>query len=178
MPIQKVYMTWGTWLWSNDQTISHGNDPYMRVGSGRRPLIKFNDDGFSGQILSATLNLYCSTAGDTPWIVYKVNRACGVKATWANTGSSYGAWNEAGCDSVNEDRSGVAMTAETQLEITGWHAVTITSLSQLLGVINGLDVILLRDNQGGRGTAVIEKSPLPYLAINYESSVVGGVQIF
>lgn len=178
MPIQKVYMQWGTWLWDKDNTIPHGNDSYMHVGSERRPLIKFNNDGFSGQILSATLNLYCSTAGSTPWKVYKVNRACGVNATWANTGVSSGWWRTAGCDSVNEDRSGVAMTAETQLGSTGWHAVTITSLSELLGVINGLDVILLRNTETGRGTAVIEKSPSPYLAITYESSIVGGVQIF
>ena len=171
-------MDWGTWLWINDQTIPHGDDTYMNVGSEKRPLIKFDNDGFSGQILSATLNLYCSTAGATPWRAYKVNRTCGVNATWANTGVSYGAWRTGGCDSVNEDRSGVAMTAEIQLSSTGWHAVTITSLSELLGVINGLDVILLRNMKTGRGTATIEKSPLPYLAITYETSIVGGVQIF
>jgi|GEM_PF-2854279 len=171
-------MQWGTWLWSNDQTIPHGNDSYMKVDSGMRPLIKFNNDGFSGQILSATLNLYCTTATDMPWRAYKVNRACGVNATWANTGWGYGAWNKPGCDGVSEDRSLAAMTAEAQLGITGWHAVPITSLSELLGVINGLDVILLREAGSSRGATVIGKSPSPYLAINYESSIVGGVQIF
>jgi hypothetical protein len=183
MPIQNVYLNWGTFINEADQTLPRGGETFMNVGlrSGgykSRVLMKFNNDGFSGQMLSATLNFYCSDVGGNPQFnVFKVNRASSVNATWQSSGLS--TWNNNGCEGVNEDRSGVTMITAYRLNSTGWNTVTITSLSELLGVINGLDTILLREVDGDNRTwARIEKSPAPYLAVEYKTSIVGGVQIF
>ena len=85
MPIQNVYLEWGTWINGLDVTGPvHGGETTMKVGghtwSGQtaeaRPLFKLNSDAFSGQIVSATLNLYASQASaGTNIMAYRVIRA-------------------------------------------------------------------------------------------------------
>lgn len=179
MPIQNVPMNWGTWLKSTDSyTPTHYADSYMRLGfdSGGtvecRPLIKFRDDGFSGQILSASIMLYCLSAGNSPACGgYKVNKSFATSAAWATP------WDTAGCNHVSNDRSGTSLANGPRLSTTGWITIPVTDLTELLGVLNGLDAILLVGDS--RDYATIDKATYPpYLAIEYKSSIVGGVQIF
>ena len=173
MPIQNVLMNAGTWLKVGDNYLSHYGDSYMGLGYDGywRPLIKFNNDGFSGQILSASLKVYCSSTA-WPWVTgFKVNKVFNpVTAAWATP------WTTAGCNAVNEDRSGVELFTGTQLTAVGWNTIPVADLSELLGVINGLDSIILTGS--GAYATYIEKDPLPYLAIEYKTSIVGGIQIF
>lgn len=170
MPIQNVLMDYGTWLNPPDNYYPHADDSYMSVDSYKRPLIHFANDGFSGQILSANLYVYCSAVPDRIGVTgYRVNRAYNnALAAWATP------WGVPGCDQISEDRSNTpALTGDIQY--TGWTACPIVNLNELLAIINGLDAILLI---GADGIATIAKSPAPYLAIEYKTSIVGGIQIF
>lgn len=173
MPIQNVYMNQGTWIFENDSTIPHGSDSYMMAGvmnTGKcRPLINFNNDGFSGQILGGSLFVYCSNPNGYPWIWgYRVTRDYYHNATWSIP------WTTPGCDHVWADRSDIRLFTSTRAK-SGWIEMPVADLTELLNVINGKDTILLVG--GDAPAARIEKSPAPYLAIEYRSSLVGGVQI-
>ena len=177
MPIQKVYMNQGTWLNAGNDSNRFDGDSYMNVGLvgyqlayEARPLINFNNDGFSGQILSAKLHVYCSSAGAQPWVTgYKVNRVFNIASTWRDP------WTIPGCNEITSDRSNVQLFTGTRILAAGWTELPVANLSELLALISASDTILL---VGGAAAATIAKDPLPYLAIEYKTSIVGGVQIF
>jgi hypothetical protein len=187
MPVQNVYLNRGTWINAADtSTPSHGDDTFMKVcghnpGDGNfyeaRPLMLFNNDGFSGQIVSATLNIYiASTSGNRRWFyAYRMIRQFGQNATWVNS-DGYGYWAYEGCDNPNTDRSYTQLTAQFDATVTGWHSKSITSLTELNSVISGIDSIILVPTNY-EGDVRIAKSPSPYLAIEYTTSLVGGAQI-
>lgn len=83
-------------------------------------------------------------------------------------------WKTPGCDHVWADRSDIRLFTSTRAK-SGWIEMPVADLTELLNVINGKDTILLVG--GDAQAARIEKSPAPYLAIEYRSSLVGGVQI-
>ena len=177
MPIQNVLMNAGTWLNASNDSNRFDGDSYMNVGRvgyqeayEARPLINFANDGFSGQILSASLRIYSLAADNGMWVTgYKVNRAFNIASTWRDP------WTTPGCNAITEDRSNVALLTSTRLA-AGWNTLPVADLTELLAVIDGNDTILL---VGDNHTAVgIDKANVPYLAIEYKTSIVGGIQIF
>ena len=183
MPVQNVYLQWGTWINGLDQTgPTHGDETIMRVGGHTsdgetveaRPLFKLNSDAFSGQIISATLNLYCTDISSTI-MAYRVIRASTKNATWQNSGLSD--WTYDGCNAPNTDRSYTALfSAWYGMNTTGWHSIPIVAMAELESIISGIYTLILLPGSTNY-TAFIAKDPLPYLAVTYQSSLVGGVQI-
>lgn len=186
MPIQNIYLEWGTWINGLDMTgPSHGGAATMKVGghtdngqtAEARPLFKLDSDAFSGQIVSASLNLYASQASaGTNIMAYRVIRASNANATWQSSGLSD--WQYDGCDNPNTDRSYTALfSAWYLMNTTGWHSIPIAEMTELNSIISGLYTLILLGSSTNY-TASIAKSPAPYLAIEYTTSLVGGIQIF
>ena len=184
MPVQNVYLEWGTWINGLDITgPTHGGESTMKIGghtwSGQtveaRPIMKLNSDAFSGQILSVTLNLYCTQIRSNI-MAYRVIRAGNANATWRNSGLAD--WGIDGCEQPNTDRSFTALfSAWYVMNTTGWHSIPIVNMTEFNSIISGIYTIILLGSSTNY-TAFIAKDPLPYLAIEYTTSLVGGVQIF
>lgn len=178
MTTLNLSMDWGTWINSYDNSISHGSDTYMKVGvSGyqARPLMKFDYTGVPGVVQSASLNFYVTNTGGSPLLrVWRITRESTVNATWLV--SPITAWHEAGAENRNNDRNQNPLTAQYRITTTGWHSVPITDLEQLAIMLGGLKTLLIRE-EDSRLHATISKTTAPYIAIEYKSSLVGGVQI-
>lgn len=177
MTIQTVPMDWGTWINSDDNSLPHGDDTYMNLGSSytARPIIKFVYGGTPGVVLSANLKFYVSDKGNSPQFqVWRITRDSTDDATWLGSGKT--AWHTAGAENQNNDHYQHPLTDTYRIMSTGWHTIAITNLEQMQIMLDGLKTILLR-NTDTNLKAVIEKSPAPYLEITYQSSLVGGVQI-
>lgn len=180
MTALNLSMNWGTFLHSNQQSSPQGGLTYMEVGGNgyqARPLMKFDYTGVPGVIQSASLNFYVTdTGGSLPLLrVWRITRDSTINATWLT--SPITAWHEAGAENMNNDRYQTPLTAQYQITTTGWHSIPITSLDQLILMLEGLKILLIR-NEDTRPQATISKTTnAPYLAINYKSSLVGGVQI-
>ena len=188
MPIQNVYLNRGTWINEADMGgPSHGSDGYMKVcghnpGDGNmyesRPLMLFNNDAFSGQIVSATLNLYISSVTGSPrrFYPYRMIRRFGQNANWTDSNSE-GSWGYHGCDNPNSDRSYTPFTGMFAVAGVGWMSMPVTNLTELLSIIEGIDSVILVPTVT-ESDVRIAKDPAPYLAIEYTTSLVGGIQIF
>lgn len=177
MTTLNLSMDWGTWINSDDNTIPHGSDTYMRVGSyyTARPIMKFVYTGTPGLILSAKLKIYVSDKGDSPQFqVWRITRESTINATWLDSGLTV--WAEAGAENQNNDHYQHPLTATYRILSTGWLEIPITNLTQFQAMLGGLKTILLRTTDPN-AHATIEKTPAPYIAIEYKSSLVGGVQI-
>lgn len=180
MTILHLPFNWGTWIDGSSQHASHGSDTFMKVGAaystyGVRSLMKFDYNGIPGAMQSASLNFYVTNSGGAPMLqVWRITRASTANATWQV--SPITAWHAPGAENMNNDRYQIPLTAQYQITTTGWHSIPITSLEQLQLFLDGLKILLLR-NDDTREPAIIAKSPAPYLAIDYKSSLAGGVQI-
>ena len=179
MTTLNLSMNWGTFLHSNEQSSAHGGLTYMEVGGSgyqARPLMKFDYNGIPGAIQSASLNFYVTnTGGSLPLLrVWRITRESTVNATWLT--SPITAWHAAGAENMNNDRYQTPLTAQYQITTTGWHSVPITDLEQLAIMLGGLKTLLIRE-EDSRPQATISKTTAPYIAIEYKSSLVGGVQI-
>jgi len=186
MPTQKMYLNWGTWINGLDLTgPTHGSEATMKIGghswSGytaeARPILGFNNDGFSGQIVSVTLNLYATeTTAGSRIMAHRVIRASNANAVWNNSGVTD--WAQAGCQSSLTDRSYTALFSENYLMNTiGWHAIPIVEMVEFNLIISGIYTLILLGSSTNY-TAFISKTQVPYLAIEYTTSLVGGIQIF
>lgn len=187
MPVQNIPLDWGTWIQTN-----YPDSPRYGLGSPRvgtfypmtepgvdyYSIFKFRMDGFSGQILSATLNVYCDVGGGSNMIcdVNMVNKAANTSATWYYARYSDLPWTIQGCGAVYEDRSDVAMTS-VNLGAVGWKAVPI-NLTAFTPFLNGQRMLIIRPVQGPTNWGSISLTNAPYLAVEYKTSLVGGVQIF
>lgn len=162
--VHTIPMNLGTWLFEDDETIAHNADDHMKVGflyttSECRPLINFTNTLYSGEILSAKLYIYSSDAGGQPWVTgYKVNRVYSAASCWGQGRP----WTIAGCEGITEDRSNTELFTGTQIVGTGWTAIPVANLIELLAVTEGNDTVLLT---GSAAAATIAKSPAPYLEI-------------
>ena len=171
---------WGTWIDANDQFRTHGTDAFMKIGASystypMRSLMKFNYNGIPGEVQSATLNFYVTDAGGLPVLqVWRITRDSSVNATWSDSGIS--TWHAPGAENMNNDRYQTPLTSTYGITTTGWQSIPITSLEQLVLMLDGLKILLLR-NSDTRNPATISKTTAPYLAVTYKSSLVGGVQI-
>lgn len=179
MTTLNLSMNWGTFLHSNEQSSAHGGLAYMEVGGNgyqARPLMKFDYTGVPGVVQSASLNFYVTnTGGSLPLLrVWRITRESTVNATWLT--SPITAWHAAGAENMNNDRYQTPLTATYQITATGWHSLPITDLEQLAIMLGGLKTLLIR-NEDSRPQATISKTTAPYIAIEYKSSLVGGVQI-
>jgi len=175
-------LNWGTWIDANDQNETHGSDSFLQIGNtystyARRSLINFSYNGIPGEIQSASLNFYVSdTGGSLPILrVWRITRASTINATWLSSGSSV--WHEAGAENMNNDRYQTPLTSTYQIMTTGWHSIPITSLEQLQLLFDGLKTLLLREEDSRPAATITKTTNSPYLAIDYKSSLVGGVQI-
>lgn len=180
MTILHLPFNWGTWIDGSNQHAPHGSDTFMKVGAaystyGVRSLMKFDYNGIPGAIQSASLNFYVSDSGGLPKLqVWRITRDCTPNATWID--SAITSWHTPGAENMNNDRYQHPLTAQYKITATGWNSIPITNLEQLQLFLDGLKILLLR-NDDVSAPAGIEKYPAPYLAINYKSSLVGGVQI-
>ena len=185
MPTQKIYLQWGTWINGLDVGgPSHGGDSYMKVGchtwSGAdapaRPILKFNSDGFSGQIVSVTLNFTTGSEGlFTSFTPYRVVRTSNANAVWVNSGVSD--WGLAGAGAAS-DRSFTPLCDSVGLGASAAHSIPLTNLTEFNSVLSGLYTIIFVENYVGGRYRYILKTPTPYLAVEYTTSLVGGIQIF
>lgn len=179
MTTLNLSMNWGTFLHSNEQSSAHGGLTYMEVGGNgyqARPLMKFDYTGVPGVVQSASLNFYVTnTGGSLPLLrVWRITRESTVNATWLT--SPITAWHAPGAENMNNDRYQTPLTAQYQITATGWHSLPITDLEQLAIMLGGLKTLLIRE-EDSRPQATISKTTAPYIAIEYKSSLVGGVQI-
>jgi len=78
---------------------------------------------------------------------------------------------------MNNDRYQIPLTSTYQITTTGWHSIPITSLEQLQLLFDGLKTLLLREEDSRPAATISKTTNTPYLAIDYKSSLVGGVQI-
>ena len=176
-------LNWGTWIDANGQSATHGSDSFLQIGStystwARRSLMNFNYNGIPGEIQSASLNFYVSDTGGSSLLslrVWRITRECTSKATWLVSPQT--AWHEAGAENMNNDRNQNPLTSTYQIKATGWHSIPITSLTQLQLLFDGLKTLLLREENSRPAATISKTTNAPYLAIDYKSSLVGGVQI-
>ena len=174
---QIISMAWGTFIDVTNVSVPQGGQSYMRLRNGQLPLIKFNNDAFHGIMLSATLNLYCSVlGGPSGFSAYRVIRPADLNAHWYNATATT-SWGGEACSAAS-DRTFTKLTQLVPDMALGWNAIPISNLPELQAVLDGLDLILLADNASGFEINTIEKSPVPYLAITYTTSLLGGIQIF
>lgn len=183
MAVQNFAMSWGTYLDQTAETQQRSGESSMRVGYYNitpgyqyRPILAFAGDQFSGQIVSVTLNLYCNSTGADNFQIHTVNRTTTSAATWQHSGST--AWQNNGCDATEEDRTAASWIDWYKFTNTGWHAIPITNLTPFNSFFSGQRMLILRPTEVNQNYAVIAKSPVPYLAITYTTSLLGGVQIF
>jgi hypothetical protein len=179
---QRIDFDWGTDLWAAGPDNSYVGNDYMRLNTDnhRRPLMRFKNDAFSGQIQSATLNVYVRYTPSASWILgRRVNRNTTSAATWNNCG--YGAWDVAGCNGA-ADRSSVDIFNINTTLVQGWNAINLTNLSEVQLMLDEYRTLTFYyTSPTYLFDHVFEKSNssnYPYLSINYTSSLVGGVQIF
>ena len=175
-------LEWGTWIDENSQSTPHGTDTFMQIGNtystyARRSLMKFTYNGIPGEIQSASLNIYVSdTGGSLPiFQVWRITRDCTSNATWLLSPQT--AWHAPGAENMNNDRYQTPLTSGYQITATGWHSIPITSLEQLQLLFDGLKTLLLREGDSRPAATISKTTNSPYLAIDYKSSLVGGVQI-
>ena len=173
---QTIAMAWGTYI--DGATIGErGGLTYMELRDNQYPLIKFNNDAFYGIIVSATLNLYVAQniVGSMGFNAYRVIRTANIHATWYNATESTSWAAEGGADATDHSFTVMATCSGMSL---GWNAISIANLTELKAVIDGQDLIVLRDNGNPYDSNKIDKSNAPYLSITYRTSLLGGVQIF
>lgn len=180
MTTLNLSMNWGTFLHSNQQSSPQGGLTYMEVGGSgyqARPLMKFDYTGVPGVVQSASLNFYVTnTGGSLPLLrVWRITRESTVNATWLTSPNT--AWHAPGAENMNNDRYQTPLTATYQITATGWHSIPITSLEQLQLLFDGLKTLLLREEDSRPAATISKTTNAPYLAIDYKSSLVGGVQI-
>lgn len=175
-------LEWGTWIDANAQSDSHGSDTFMQIGAtywthARRSLMKFTYNGIPGEIQSASLNIYVSDTGGSQPIfqVWRITRACTSNATWLVSPQT--AWHSPGAENQNNDHYQHPLTSTYQIKATGWHSIPITNLEQLQLLFDGLKTLLLREDDSRPAATISKTTNAPYLAIDYKSSLVGGVQI-
>jgi hypothetical protein len=138
--------------------------------------MNFNYNGIPGEIQSASLNFYVSDIGNSPiFQVWRITRACTSNATWLLSPQT--AWHAPGAENMNNDRYQTPLTSTYRITATGWHSVSITSLAQLQLLFDGLKTLLLREDDPRDAATISKTTNAPYLAIDYKSSLAGGVQI-
>ena len=174
-------LNWGTWIDGSNQNASHGSDTFMKVGGaystyGVRSLMKFDYNGIPGAIQSASLNFYVSNPGGEPWLqVWRITRDSTSNATWLVSPQT--AWHAPGAENMNNDRYQTPLTGGLKISATGWNSMPITNLEQLQLFLDGLKILLLRNDNTQEAATISKTTNSPYLAIDYKSSLVGGVQI-
>ena len=185
MPIQNVLLSWGTY-------IEEGYPDTSRYGSGSprigivpinrwvRPIFKFASDGLSGQIQSVSFNFYCDKTGgsNADFTIHKVNKAVATDATWYYADYSSLPWTGQGCAATEEDRTAASLTATQGFVATGWTSFAVNNLSLFNLWFAGQRAIILVNSQTPTDYASIALDPAPYLAIEYKTSLIGGIQIF
>ena len=187
MPIQNLGLTFGTYMYEGDINFQGYGQGSPRIGHyldyweerfQYRPIFKFNADGFSGQILSASFNFYCDKTGgsDADFTIHKVNKAVTTGASWYSAGSN--AWSIMGCSATEEDRTADTFRASQGFTTIGWASFEITNLTLLNTWLASQRAIVLINAQSPTDYASIALSPAPYLAVEYKTSLIGGIQIF
>jgi hypothetical protein len=176
---QVINTDWVTYLDADAPNTSRVDTPYsvFTPYNRQKPFMHFTDTPFSGTIQSGTLSFYLfANPTASLFNVYRVNRAANSAATWASTG--LGAWSTAGCGD-QFDHSAVPMIVNTTTLSEGWNHLTVTDLSELRLLIDGLDMVVFQYiSDVFLSDHYIVKSFTPYLTVNYTTSLLGGVQIF
>lgn len=185
MPTQEIPLTWGTYIWEADLNFTGYGQGSPRIGIDTsynkmyRPLLKFDLGAISGSVVSATFNFYCDkTAGaNSGFTIHKVNKAAATNATWYYANATSLIWTANGCSATEEDRTAASL-ASHQFASTGWNSIPVTNLSLFNTWFGSQRIIVLINTETPTDYASIALSPAPYLAVEYTSSLVGGIQIF
>jgi len=182
MPTQNIPLTWGTYMWEGQLDFSGYGQGSPRIGKDTyylkmyRPIFKFAPDAISGEIVSVSFNFYCDKTGgsNSDFTIHKVNRTTTTGATWYHSGSSV--WSGLGCSATEEDRTAAYLAAH-QFMSTGWNSIAVTNMSLFNTWFSSQRIIILINIQSPTDYASIALSPVPFLAVEYTTSLVGGAQI-